>query len=487
MAVAIATAFTAKQSAAVSLAPAAGEAAPSHPTGCTCIHCIAGHSHVGAAGPGEGTGEEEGTGEAEAALFQFSDSRRFSSSAITGSGTSLGDPITMTWGFVRDGTGISNQGVPATESTDNSSLIAMLDNGFSVPQQDRVDDLTDRPWFAIFEESFDRFAQLSGLSYVYEPNDDGVVNGVQNFSSRIDSNTPGGVSGVRADFRIGGHSIDGGGASVVAYNWFPPNGEMVLDTDNASTYSSDNITFRNILMHEHGHGLGIAHVEPRNGTKLMEPFISTAFEGPQIDDIQAIHRGYGDVYEKSNSGAGNDSFNFATPLGAVVNTTVSIGVDGGETGSAFEVTPDEVDFISIDDNSDVDYLSFTLTGLSEVDLLLTPVGGQYASRVQDSNATNDFLNSPITDFTARSNLSLTLFDTDGTTPLAFENSGGLGDAEAVSGMTLDAGTYFVRVLGGNNTVQLYQLDVTASLIPEPSALALAWLAGAGIAACRGRG
>ncbi|GIS63309.1 MAG: hypothetical protein CM1200mP2_55340 [Planctomycetaceae bacterium] len=32
----------------------------------------------------------------------------------------------------------------------------------------------------------------------------------------------------------------------------------------------------------------------------MEPFASTSFDGPQYDDILAVHRSYGDVFESGS-------------------------------------------------------------------------------------------------------------------------------------------------------------------------------------------
>ena len=53
------------------------------------------------------------------------------------------------------------------------------------------------------------------------------------------------------------------------------------------------------MAHEAGHGLGLGHVTPVNGTKLMEPNISLAYDGPQADDILAVNRGYGDRLGKN--------------------------------------------------------------------------------------------------------------------------------------------------------------------------------------------
>ena len=54
-------------------------------------------------------------------------------------------------------------------------------------------------------------------------------------------------------------------------------------------------------MHEHGHGLGMEHVCPLLGARLMEPFINLSFDGPQHDEIRGGQRRYGDIFEPNNS------------------------------------------------------------------------------------------------------------------------------------------------------------------------------------------
>lgn len=67
--------------------------------------------------------------------------------------------------------------------------------------------------------------------------------------------------------------------------------------------------------------------------------------GPQLDDLLALHRKYGDFFEK---GAGNDTPATATPLGFVHSNQVA------QAGS------------DIDDHSDVDVFSFHITALAEL-------------------------------------------------------------------------------------------------------------------------
>jgi len=70
---------------------------------------------------------------------------------------------------------------------------------------------------------------------------------------------------------------------------------------------------------------------------------------------------------------------------------------------------------------------------------------------------------------------LTSDSNDGTPVLlASSDSTGLGGSEDILNFQIDApGEYFVRIQGGPQAaVQLYQLDLTATAVPEPTSLAL---------------
>lgn len=384
--------------------------------------------------------------------FQAPDSNRWSSTATDGSGLGQGDPTTLTWGFVADGTWI--EGDPDDgELASDSDLIAFLDGIYGNVTSDT--DFTDEAWFTPFNSYLNRWGDLSGLTYTYEPNDDG-----EDLPS-----SKAGLVGTRPDLRIGGHSIDGQtGTNTLAYNWYPQWGDMVIDTDNLSFYSDvsgSSLNLRNTLSHEHGHGLGIKHVCPVIGGadgRLMEPYINTTIDGPQFDDILATQRLYGDALEKSG---GNDTAPTAHSLGTLaLGTPLDIGSDA----DGARVSSTETDFISIDDNGDTDYFSFTIGSGLSVTLLLTPHGPTYLSGPQNSDGTC----SDGTSFESakQSDLTLTLFDTDGTTVLQTSNAGGKGVTETIT-RTLGAGTYFTRITGADNAVQMYELDLSAATTDPP--------------------
>src|SRR5262249_17853163 len=109
------------------------------------------------------------------------------SNTASGSTGSLGSPATLTWSIVPDGTSISGG---------KSSLISFLDTTFGAGSGGS--DLTSRPWYTLFTDSFNRWSQLSGVTFNYESHDDGTTH-----------NAGSGVLGVRGDIRIAGGSVDG--------------------------------------------------------------------------------------------------------------------------------------------------------------------------------------------------------------------------------------------------------------------------------------
>ncbi|MEQ1904303.1 MAG: matrixin family metalloprotease [Pirellulaceae bacterium] len=368
-------------------------------------------------------------------------------------GFSQGSPLTLTWGFAALGSAINNDG---SFANGNNNLQTRLNTIYG----------SQATWQPIFAGVFNRWNELAGLTYIFEAADDGAAL----------SGANAGVLGVRADVRISGKTLDGN-SGVLAYNWFPNRGDMVIDTNDTffDDTSSSSIRLRNVVSHEHGHGLGMSHVESSNGAFLMEPFYTNAFDGPQFHDILVAHRGYGDVREKSFAGLGNDVAARATALGNVVSGgSVSIGNDARN----LPVAPTETDFISIDDNTDTDFLSFSISAPGTINILLEALGHIYQTGPQGGTQV-------AFDTRLRSDLSLALFDTNGTSLLISSNTTSFGGNETISNFFLgNAGTYFVRIQSVDNPdsialdTQFYGLNVSFVSVPEPGSIAL--LVGLGI-------
>jgi serralysin len=361
---------------------------------------------------------------------------RWSRTATNGSGLTQGTSTTLTWGLVADG--VTIEGSQEDEPTSPSNLVSFLDGRFG-----SVD-----TWFPLLEQSYNRWGEISGLTFVHEPNNSTAV--------MFGNGSPSGTLGAVPDMRIGGHSIDGSsGSNILAYNGYPGNGsggDMVIDTDNGSFYGNTLNNYRalrNTLMHEIGHGIGIAHVESSDSAFLLEPSINTSFDGPQLDDILAAQRHYGDAWEKNG---GNDTAAKAFHLGTASSSTqLAVGTAANDT----VVSATDIDFVSIDDDSDNDYWSFTIDVPSRVELTLTPRGPTYSEGPQDG--TQGLFNT-----SAQSDLMLRLYNGTGSTLVATANNSGLAGVESLVDMALaTAGTYVVRISGSANAAQFYHLGITA--------------------------
>jgi serralysin len=374
------------------------------------------------------------TGSAREATAYVPDTRW--STTASGSTGTPGTPIMLTWSLLQDGTNISTEG--------GSNLIGYLDGIFNVTSSSGP--LSQRPWFHLFQESFDRWSQLGGITFVYEPNDTGTLNQTNN-----------GALGVRGDIRIGGALIDGD-SGTLAYTYLPNGGDMVIDTGETNFYANSTNNYRqlrNTVMHELGHAFGLNHLESSSDNLLMEPFINTSFDGPQLDDVRGIQGYYGDKFEKSNSGLGNDTSSRATSLGSLaLGSNLAIGSDavGGQS-----VNPSETDFVSIE-NTDVDFYSFTVSAPALLDVTLTPLGGVFMQGTE-GGVQSSF------DANARNDLALAVFAPNGTTLLGSANLSAAGLSEVLNDLQLTtAGTYFTRIIGAATNLQLYQLQLSATAL-----------------------
>lgn len=393
----------------------------------------------------------------------------------TSQGTSgMGRPVKLTWSIVPDGTQLPT-GV--SEPSSNSNLIEFLDDlheGGSSPGG--TSDLSQRSWFSLIESSFNRWTQVAGIDFEYASN----INGQYGVDDGARSPNSSGLSNRRGDHRLGGHYIDGDvRPSVLAYNYFPNFSDMVIDTSETTILGNPEgnyLRFRNMITHEVGHGLGLAHNESDDttvgddkhvfGSFLMEPILSVEFDGPQYDDILGMQRLYGDVLEKDG---GNDTANTATDLGTLgFLEQIVLGADGHDA----YVDPTDIDFVSVDGTTDVDYFRFTIARPRTVSVELAPVGPDEYLNGRDGTADAGTQ----TTFRPRSqsDLMLQLLATNGISSLVTENTTGLGEAEEIVEFDLtEPGTYFLRIAGTQNAAQMYELKLVS--VPEPASIALAGL------------
>jgi hypothetical protein len=405
------------------------------------------------------------------ALYMFNDRYNAPSRwSTTASGTtgSQGDGATLLWSFVPDGLSIPN-GVG--EGVANSNMFATMDSRFASNGGRAA-------WIQAFVRSFQRWEALSGNTYIR------VTVGGNDWDDGAGWSSSGAI-GLRGDVRISMKPIDGG-SGVLAYNSFPgggSGGNMVLDSGETwNSGASGNTPFRflrNTIMHEHGHGLGFNHTCSTNSGILMEPFLSTSFDGPQQDDIRAVQRQYGDPFEPNNTAALAVAVGTLGTSGTTTIGTIPTTVPGD---TIIYPTPANSSLVSIDANGENDFWSFNTTANVLATLSLTPIGSTYDDSDQLGGSCDSGNN---INAAAISDLTLRVTNSTGVTTLAFQNAAASGAVESIPTFLLSGNsTYLLNVAEADAPTQsqLYRLTIqvtaattlTASDAAAPNSINLSW-------------
>ncbi|MCE7975166.1 MAG: hypothetical protein DYG92_12715 [Leptolyngbya sp. PLA1] len=348
-----------------------------------------------------------------------------------------GNALALTWSFAPDGVslpGLSGGGSP-------NVLWSRMDTLFGAANR--------ATWISKIQSVFDRWHAITGVTYTR------VTISGQEWDDGASWGT-GGQAGLRGDVRIGMRALDGS-SGVLAFNSFPTGGDMVLDANENWASSGGNYIFlRNIVAHEHGHGLGLPHVCPLSQTKLLEPFYTAAFDGPRLDDIRGVQHMYGDFYEN------NDTAATATDLGTLANgSTTNRGATpspqiGG--GSIISLVPGSVTAASTED----DWYKFTLNAPQLVNITVTPVGTAAYTDVDQNGDGSCQTSGTTTDPLRQANLQFTVYGSNGTTVFRTVTGAAIGVAETTTGLLLNSGVSYFRVDEEANfeQTQMYTISVT---------------------------
>jgi hypothetical protein len=277
------------------------------------------------------------------------------------------------------------------------------------------------------------------------------------------------------DIRFGG--LFWGINGILAYNGFPTTlgvsstfggGDMCMNTayfNEGARFSNPDLdyrNFRNVIAHEHGHGLGFIHQIPCVGTKLMEPQAAVITDMVQLDDRRGVNRNYGDRC------SGNHSLINAVNLGTISSPARAVALRDLSTNGYFDNGTNP---------TGTDYFKFTLSDNRQITININPTGGSYETGQQASQCTGT---TTIYDSKLMGDLAFKLLDANGAT-ITTVNAAGVGVAETLSS-TLGAGTYVVQIwdnyaanpTGGTNpntNVQMYDLELLtdAGVFTEPYA------------------
>ncbi len=357
-------------------------------------------------------------------------------------------PVDLTYSFPKDTTtwGLEGISVPGPSEL-SQKLIALFGSGNLDLGREHI------------RQALATWRRAAGITYQEVADDNAPMDQLE---SRV---------GTRGDIRFGGRTL--GINFFLAYNAFPSaqgggiagGGDMFINTSyfQAQWFNNpaDNFRyFRNVVAHEHGHGLGLIHTVPCDATKLMEPFISVLFDAAQWDDIRAAQRNYGDRFAPNHSAAtAKDLGELSPPTGPRSVREVLLSTNGS----------------SGINSTNQDFFRFTLAAARPLTITAQPVGGTYPQGSQIAECDGVGINT--VDATNAGDLTMELRDSSGFTVLFTSAAGGPGVPESIT-TTLQPGTYFVRVFDtgfnppANQTVQLYNLTVrVAGALYPPRAIA----------------
>ena len=175
----------------------------------------------------------------------------------------MGTGATVTWSYMNTGVGCAAEFAGCSIS----ALSSFMPAGFGTQIQ----------------AAFSAWSAVANLTFVFVAVDNGVA-----FNA----------AGTNADIRIGGHAFDGAGGTL-AHGFFPPSNGITaagdIHFDIAESWllapAPGSFDIFQVMAHELGHALGLDHTNVPNS--LMDPFYTTAYLGPQADDIAGMQFIYG--------------------------------------------------------------------------------------------------------------------------------------------------------------------------------------------------
>lgn len=268
------------------------------------------------------------------------------------------------------------------------------------------------------------------------------------------------------DTRIGGSNV--ANPSFIAYNNFPNNGsDMFFDTfqfGGGSFYTNATNNFRNLrntTTHEHGHGLSYIHQVPCDGSKIMEPAITTSIDGLGIDDLRGGHANFGDRF------SGNHTSATAVNLGDITAAPAGKSLKFrflSTNGALSPMNPAGADWFRIESS---------VAGRTLV-VRATPVGGTFNTGPQMAVPGNICAGaSSSVNASQAGTLRVELFVDPNAAP-TFSNTAAAPGSGASIGLAYGTGQRFIRVSdigpnpAANQVIQLYDLEIDITPVGSPN-------------------
>jgi len=360
---------------------------------------------------------EEAMREMEILLERMDDGgARFQPGGRWGPDSQAGAPVSLTYSFPSDGL-IVDGNINGTGDFQPNVLHERLGELFG----------DEETWKQSVRDMFDSWTAITGNVYT-EVSDDDAPWGTRG---------PFNGSAGRGDVRLVMVRVTP--TQFFAFNFFPDHGDMVIDSEWPwGRFGGSFPEWRNMLAHEHGHGQGLFHTCPQDGTKLMEPTINTGFIGPQLDDALSAQFLYGDRLEPNQ-----------TPVSAVDLAALGLSNTG---------FPLSLEGLSLHSSDDVDLFRVQSFGGTTLTFQVSPTGTEYIQGPQtsacDTGAPFDTLR--------QADLVVDILRPDFGIAETID-FGGLGQVEGRLEFMMDEpGDWFVQVRSGgfNPSVQAYFLGIS---------------------------